>query len=176
MTQWLQQAYNQRFLSIRCCGWDHTAGKARELPRFTSVLTYEKPAEKWALGEGHPANKFEWTWVCCQAWTSNIKASTPTLPQGRGWLSRYLSFPPPSLGKWSDQGLLGNPSWIPRNKPNKQVNQTVEVTHSQKTKYSCVSLTDTFLFLSIRSTKRRVYMGNGTMVLLFLKAEVCLLP
>lgn len=44
------------------------AGKARELPHFTSILTQGKPAEKLGLSEGHPANKFEWTWVCCQAW------------------------------------------------------------------------------------------------------------
>ena len=75
------------------------AGKAIELPHFTSILTHGKPAEKQGLSEGHTANKFEWTWVCCQAWKSNVKASTPTLPQVIWCLGRYVSFPPLSLAK-----------------------------------------------------------------------------
>lgn len=148
MTQWLQQAYNQSFLSIHYCGWDLTAGKARELPRFTSVLTCEKPAEKWALGEGHPANKFEWTWVCCQAWTSDVEASTPTLPQVRGWLSRYLSSPHCLLVSNLTKACLATlHEFHAMNRTNKSIKWWWWLTHKwkkQKTKYSCVSLTDTF--------------------------------
>ena len=125
MTQWLQQACNQRFLSIQEASWsavDETTWQVRPESYPISPLSWLTGSLQRSGGSVKVTLLFEWTWVCCQAWMSNIKASAPTLPQLRWWLGRYLSFTPLSLAKWSDQGLLGNPSWIPRNKQNKQVN------------------------------------------------------